>query len=347
MPPIPPEFQAANLRAGRLRDSGDATEGLRNTKYFLLLFLSIFGSIFLNSLNLFSRRAGSVSLTALLAFAFDFAIIGLFPANLVFPIIVTVSSTFAGRPLRPGVVFACTVLSFVVALSIDPARTYTPWMLASIEQCGMIQAVAATIASLAHKPILARIKFFLAGLLVACSALVSKSIVFAVKHGEPILSLPLAVTGLVTLVLLRRSVRLTLRGQLTPEYGSWSVISVSLVFFDPNADKGIVLVLALVVGVFLRFSVTTVPVVNHNKQPEIEQLANPAPIQEMTLTQRRKIIPSTPSETMEVEMPAVSEVSTAVSSGILVVQPSTTSTMMTAEIESDEEEILRRIANST
>ena len=342
---IPPELAAVNLRASRSRtDAND--ESLRHMKYFLVLFLSIFGSVFLNSLNFLARRVANISLTAVLAFAVDAAIIIVYPPHLVFPLLVAISSIFAlssaGRPLRQSVLVASCVLGFVVALSIEPSVKYKPWMLKSVGQCVGVQIGSLVLAFISHRGILARINFFCGGLLLTCSVMVMKSIAVALQE-KALLSVPLGISGLAILILLRRSMRLTLRNQVTAQYSSWSVLFVSLTFFDPSIDRGFPLVLSILVAILLRFIVAS-PVATGVKLAEPDQPAQPVPMAAVTLTQRRKVITSTPDEVLEEDLPTASEVSTTT---VVIVKPVVSASMVEAEIDADEDEVFRRIANSS
>ncbi len=107
----------------------------------------------------------------------------------------------------------------------------------------------------------------------------------------------------------------------------------------------------------MRFSVSTIyaslPVF---KPPvDLETAVAPVPLAAVTLTQRRKVVPISTEQELEDPESSVTadsekdnpQTGTTVSSSVVIVAPSTSECVMTADIESDEDEIFRRIAKNS
>ena len=340
-------IKALNLRAsGQRRNASSSTEGLKYARYFLLIFLGIFGSIFFNCTNYLSKRYPSISITAVLAFLMDVALVAACPSDLVFPLLVTVSCSLTlaqqpNRKLRQSIVFANILISLVIILSTEPSVQYSVPLL---RQGGIEIAVVVAFFALAvsflttTRFVLNKISnFFLAGLLVACSVLLIKTVCLFPLFAP--VTLPL-------LLYIRRSVRLVMRGPVTQEYASWTVVLVSLACYDQATTQPFVLFLCLTVGVLLGFASTAVTVERKQTAAPVGA-TDPMPLAAMTLTQRRKG-PPVPGSDVSVEDEQVPTESgtatTSVSSSIVVIQRPTDVAISTAEIDSDEEEIFKRIA---
>ena len=332
------DIAAINLRATGLRNRGDyssSSDGIKYLKYFFVVFLAIFASVFFNSINYLSRRLHSVSVTAFAAFLVDTALIVAYPPDLIFPFLISLTTCFtlpqATRKLRQSIVFTIMVLSLVIVLSIEPTVKYSPALLTgSLTHTIAIYPVSILTAFVSTNRIFVRANCFIAGFLVACSVLAVRA-----AWQFPVF----VVLALPTVLLIRRSLRLVLRGQASQEYASWTVILVALISYDPLSTRGFVFLLSLIVGVLLRFSSTVASPVPTERKP-IEQPEVPIPLAAMTLTQRRKVV-GVQDDDFDKPM---SEATTAATS--IIIQQPVASKMSTAEIESDEDEIFRRIANT-
>ena len=364
---VPPNLLAPRLRASKSRTPDQDVESFKF--YFVMIFLVVV-SIFQNFSHLFAKRKPSIVLSAVIAFALDIAVLSIYPVHLTYPFLVSVSTALAmarmGKSLRPPVVGTSILLAGVVILTVDPHKTY-PSTLNVQDVSEVVLLQIATCVLIVVTTVQAK-KFFvlgniLAGLLVACTVGIISTASFLVQKDPFALShVGIVVSGIAIVLLARRTVRIALRPpSLSPEYASWSLL-FTVLLSSPLVTGGIanfessdvlVLGLSLIVAVLQRFS--QAPVVA--AKPVRSDAEAPVPVLVSSTLTRRKPVnqPMAAVETTEhtemAELPqpdkeSVSEVSTATSS-VVVVAPDRATEMVSANMDLDEDEIFRRIANST
>lgn len=365
---VPPNLLAPRLRASRSRTPDQDVESFKF--FFVMIFLMVV-SIFQNFSNLFGKRKPSIVLSAVIALALDIAALAIYPVHLTYPFLVSVSTALAlarmGKSLRPPIVATSILLSGVVILTVDPHKTYSPTLnVQEVSQAVTLQV--ATCVLIVVTTVQAKQFFvfgkFLAGLLVACTVGIITTTSFLVQKDPFAVShVGIVVSGLALVLLARRTVRIALRPlSFSPEYASWSLLFTVLLASplvtggSTNFDSSDVLVLglSLIVALLQRFS--QAPVVVETK-PVRSETDPPVPVLVSSSLTRRKPIsqPMATADTTEhtemADLPqpdkeSVSEVSTA-SSSVVVVAPDRATEMVSANMDLDEDEIFRRIANST
>lgn len=366
-----PAALSANLRTNQKGNrSGDGSDELRTFRYLFMMFLLIAGSIFLNSLNLFVKRPPNVSLTAVLALLADLAVIVCFPVHFTYPLIVTISAIAAlaqmGQPLRPPVAATCVLLAGVVTLSLNPQSSYPPLLgITDLYQAGILQAVHffLILATMVQSRKFFQLGNFFAGILIASSVAVIKVTWSSTSKELTLMGSLLCVSGLILVLLARRTVRVTLKNRFTAEYASWTLCVSAIVSYENFLITG----LSLIVAVLLRYSVAApVPVekaATKQSAREAELTIHAAHVS-TTLSRRKGPAISTPPteeattgedltvgpiELGDLPVPAdtIPDASTASSSIVVTCSVDAPSLVTAPMYESDEDEIFRRIANNS
>lgn len=369
-----PAALSANLRTNHKGNRyGDGAEELRTFRYLFMMFLLIAGSIFLNSLNLFVKRIPNVSLTAVFALLADLSVIILFPVHFSSPLIVTLSAIAAlaqmGTPLRLSVAATCVLLSGVVALSLNPQTAYPPLLgISDSYQAGVIQAffLLMILATILQSRKFFQLGNFFAGILIASSVAVVKVTWTCTSNQITAIGSILCVSGLILVLLARRTVRVTLKNRFTAEYASWTLI-VSTIISSYTSQNFLISALSLIIAMMLRYTVNS-PI--QAEKAGTKQLGRDAEhtvhaAHVSTTLSRRKGAALSGSQTEEptagedltigpielgdlpIPADAIPDTSTASSSIVVTCSTEVPSVVTAPMYESDEDEIFRRIANNS
>ena len=326
------------------------------------MFAAIFVSVFLNFLALNKRRNKSVSFAPVLALVIEVFVLLAFPVHATYPLLVTVStcavilSGSLGKQYQPRVPFlvACMLLSAIVAVSAMSSLEKVVTDNADTSTLLILQAVVVVVCVLATF-LLKRTRFFfwlknvIPAILTGLSVMIVKSVGRIVSLNDSFgVSACMVVSSLAVLAVVRKTMSTNV--QFSIQFASWSLAivatAVSPVWTVSVADSTHVMPLltSLINAYLLRHCLVGTAVA----KDKTDAAAEPEPI--ASTLSRRKVIASSSIELKpvvhvdagEFEV-AVSGVSTASSSRteslVISAQPAVT----VAEIESDEDEVFRRI----
>ena len=333
-----PANLSPNLRAGRTRGE-ESAEDLRRMKTILFWVFSICLSIFFNFQNFKRKRTASkISLSALLAFFVDIALLLVLPLQAIYPLLVVLSM------LTLLVIEKKEPRSSVVAVSLITAFTnvfcHTQQAFDLAESVGTLFLIIASATSVSISQIIHRIprvKHVLTGFLSALSAL-------SLKTAACIDITPLSILLVgITVFSSRRTVAIHAH-YLSPEHASWAVLTVTLSCLALFSAVSVpCTILSVVCGFSIRFI----------NKPEEKPLKTPEIVtaSAIAVASRRKAVHNSLElqqidDTLEKPAlpPDLSTVKTRSSSGvILVVRSSDQSTVASVELEEDEDELFRRI----